>query len=106
MCPYGRKPRRFCAVGPPARAGTGPRLKEQIQWAGGSADGAGRKAEVARRRGKTAVTQQKLDSAEVSSGFEHEPHRRASYAACGIGVTMPLPGLCRVLVREPRFMGL
>jgi hypothetical protein len=26
------------------------------------------------------------------------------YAACGIGGTMPRPGLCRVLGREPRFM--
>ena len=45
-------------------------VREQIQWAGGGADGAGSQAKVACRRGKAAVTQQKLDLAEVGSGFE------------------------------------
>ena len=45
-------------------------VREQIQWAGSGADGAGRQAKVACRRGEAAMSQQKLDLAEVGSGFE------------------------------------
>lgn len=45
-------------------------VREEIQWAGCGADGTGSQAKVACRRGKAAVTQQKLDFAEVGSSFE------------------------------------
>jgi hypothetical protein len=42
------------------------------------------------------MTQQHLDRAQIGAGFEQ---------VSGIGGTMPRPGLCRVLVCAPPFMG-